>query len=248
MTGIYRMAELNIKVESLYERVHEYCKDYRTEGEPDFEVVISQRDIDFERSKSERNAKYEGKSSFNSSDEYLEELAVYRRISERMPYYATFMFHGSCIAVDGKAYLFSAPSGTGKSTHARLWREMLGDRAVMVNDDKPLIRVRDGKVTVFGTPYNGKHRLGSNIAVPLEAICVLERAEENSIQPMQAKEIYPKLVQQMYRPFDSIALVSSLRLLTEMTKSVSLWRLRCNMEPEAAAVSFKAMSGSEKDR
>ena len=152
------------------------------------------------------------------------------------------------IAVDGQCYLFTAKSGTGKSTHTALWRRLFGERAVMVNDDKPLIAVRENGVIVYGTPYNGKHRLGSNIAVPLEAICVLERAEENSIEPMQAKEIYPKLVQQMYRPFDSIALVSSLRLLTEMTKSVSLWRLRCNMEPEAAAVSFKAMSGSEKDR
>lgn len=77
----------------------------------------------------------------------LEETAVYRKIADKMVDYDTFVFHGSVIAVEGQAYLFTAKSGTGKSTHTRLWREMLGDKAVMVNDDKPMLRVTESGVT-----------------------------------------------------------------------------------------------------
>ena len=84
-------------------------------------------------------------------DDYLETLAVCRKIAERMPEYDTFLFHGSCIAVDGVGYLFTAKSGTGKSTHTRLWRELLDNRATMVNDDKPLIRIADDGLVIYGT-------------------------------------------------------------------------------------------------
>ena len=97
--------------------------------------------------------------------------------------YDTILFHGSVIAVDGIGYLFTAKSGTGKSTHTRLWREYFGDRAAMVNDDKPLLKITDSSVIAYGTPYNGKHRLGTNISVPLKAICILTRAADNHIEP-----------------------------------------------------------------
>ena len=107
-------------------------------------------------------------------DDYLETLAVCRKIAERMPEHNTFLFYGSCIAVDGAGYVFTAKSGTGKSTHTRLWRELLDNRATMVNDDKPLIRIADDDAIIYGTPWDGKHPLSHNIAVPLKAICILE--------------------------------------------------------------------------
>ena len=107
-------------------------------------------------------------------DDYLETLAVCRRIAERMPEHDTFLFYGSCIAVDGAGYVFTAKSGTGKSTHTRLWREMLGVRAVMVNDDKPLIRIADDGSVIYDPPWDCNHHLSHNIAVPLKAICILE--------------------------------------------------------------------------
>ena len=136
MTGTYRIADIVIRIESIYRRVHRLCVAYRClEDSPDFTVQITQADIDFERDKSDRDAVREGRPVRQHWDGYLETLAVYRQIAEAMPRFDTVLMHGSCVAVDGEAYLFTAKSGTGKSTHARLWREMLGDRAVMVNDD-----------------------------------------------------------------------------------------------------------------
>ena len=174
MTGIYQMASEIIQIDSLHALVQNQCMNYQGYGFPSFVVHTTQSDIDFERKKSAREDESEGIPIRQFPDAYLETLAVYRKIAEKMPDYDTFLFHGSAIAVDGTAYLFTAKSGTGKSTHTRLWRELLGDRAVMVNDDKPLIRVNaDGTAVAYGTPWDGKHRLSSNIAVPLRVICIL---------------------------------------------------------------------------
>ena len=243
MTGIYRFADKTVQVDSLYDEVHEYCRDYLCEGTPDFSVAISHTDIEYERRKSEKNDILEGRTVRNWSDSYLEELAVYRKIAEKIPEFDTFLFHGSAISVDGQAYLFTAKSGTGKSTHTKLWRELLGSRAVMVNDDKPLIRVGQSGVTVFGTPYNGKHRLGENISVPLKSVCILERSEKNHIRKISKAEAYPMLLQQVYRPSDSAALAKTLELIDKMTEYITFWRLGCNMEISAAELAYHTMKG-----
>ena len=181
MTNTYKIAERIIEITSVYEDIHTLCKDYLFPANPDFSVVTPQEDIEFEREKSAKEDEAKEMPVRQFSDGYLETLAVYRKISEKMPDYDTILFHGSCIAVDGVGYLFTASSGTGKSTHAKLWRELLGDRAVMVNDDKPLIRLTDDGAIVYGTPWDGKHRLSANISVPLKALCVLMRFEKNII-------------------------------------------------------------------
>ena len=186
MTGLYRIAGKNIRIESLYATVHEYCRDYRADGAADLTVRTSAADLAYEQERSDREAAAEGRTPTVWSLDYLEELAVYRGIAEQMPACDTFLFHGSAVAVDGWGYLFAAKSGTGKSTHARLWQQLLGDRLIYVNDDKPLIRITPDSALVYGTPYDGKHRLSSNVTVPLEAVCLLRRGEQNAIRPIDA--------------------------------------------------------------
>lgn len=243
MTKTYKIAEKLITINSIYPEVHEYCKDYAADGEPDFSVVITQADIDAEKQKADSEYAYEGKKSPCFSQGVLEETAVYRKIAEQMPLYDTFVFHGSVIAVDGVGYLFTAKSGTGKSTHTKLWRKLFGNRAIMVNDDKPLIKCTDCGIMVYGTPYNGKHRLGNNIAVPLKAVCILERSEKNAIRRIDKSEAYPMLLQQVYRPMDKTAFTKTLLLIDKLTEQVGLYKLGANMEPEAAEVAYKAMKG-----
>ena len=242
MTGLYRIGGKNIRIESIYESVQERCRDYRTEGEPDFTVQTTLSDLAYEQERSDREAEAEGRNAVKWSSAYLEELAVYRKIAEKMPDYDTFLFHGSCVAVDNDGYLFTARSGTGKSTHVRLWREMLGSRAVMVNDDKPLIHLlKDNGAVIYGTPWDGKHRLSSNILVPLRAVCLLERAEENRIAPVTAQEAFPMLIQQTYRPADPAAMIRTMKLIDRLSQSVKLYRLRCNMDISAAELSYGTM-------
>ncbi|SDB57121.1 hypothetical protein SAMN02910317_02974 [Ruminococcaceae bacterium FB2012] len=241
ITEKYKIAGKVIEICSLHEQVHKYCAEYQTDEQPDFSITTSQSDINSERERNVRTAEAECRKTYDASDSYLEELSVYRKIAERMLDFDTFLFHGSCVSVDGEGYLFTAKSGTGKSTHTRLWREYLGERAVMVNDDKPLIRA-DGKgITVFGTPYNGKHRLGANISVPLKAVCILERSAENRIEQITRKQGYTMLIQQTYRPSDPLLMQKTLTLIDRLAEGVKLYRLGCNMDIEAAKVAYEGM-------
>ncbi len=236
MRGIYKIAGRVIEIESVYDEVHKLCHEYKHSGSVDFSVKVSQNDIDSEREKSARSAG-------GFSDSYLETLAVYRRIAEQMIEFDTILFHGSLIAVDGEGYLFTAKSGTGKSTHTRLWRELFGERAVMVNDDKPLLHITENGILAYGTPWDGKHHLSSNIAVPLKAVCILARAESNHIEKIMRSSAYPMLLQQTCRPENSFKMRKTLKLLNKILNAASLYKLECNMNIEAAETAYNAMKG-----
>ena len=154
----------------------------------------------------------------------------------------TLLFHGSCISVDSKAYLFTAKSGTGKSTHTQLWKKWFGERAVFINDDKPLLKISAQGVTVYGTPWDGKHHRSTNTSCPLKAVCILTRNTENSIQRIDKKAALPMLCQQSYRPCSPIGTQKTLALVDRLGSSVPLYRLGCNMEPEAALVAYHGMN------
>lgn len=232
-----------IEIHPLFSYIKEYCKEYAVESRiPDFIVETKMEDIDFEKKMSACENRQDNIQVNDFSEEYLETLAIYRKIATKMLDYDIFLFHGSVIAVDGIGYMFTAKSGTGKSTHTRLWRELFGERAVMINDDKPLLRVRDQGVMAYGTPWDGKHHLSSNTGVPLKAICILNRSETNEIAAIDKREVMPMLCQQSYRPSDPMVLMKTLSLVDKLGENVKLYRLNCNMEPEAAWVSYAGMN------
>ena len=222
-----------------------YFRDFLTDGLPEMSVNIIPRDIVYEREKSLREDLLEGIEPREFPEEYLEFIAVQRKLAEVFFDYNILLFHGSVVAVDGEAYLFTAKSGTGKSTHTRLWREVFGPRAVMVNDDKPFLEIRDDHVVVHGSPWNGKHRLGENISLPLKAICILERGEENRISPIGPREALTMLMQQSQRPQDRLKLPLYLDLVDKLSSSVRFYRMACNMDPSAAVIAYETMSNDK---
>ncbi len=221
--------------------IEDYCADYIVDGDSGIVIQTTAEDIEFEKEKSLQENGYSEMMKQLFSDDYLETLAVYRKIASAMLDYDTLLFHGSAISVDGEGYLFAAKSGTGKSTHTRLWRELFGKRAVMVNDDKPLLKISDQGVMVCGTPWNGKHRLSTNISVPLKALCILGRDKSNHIEPIGKMDAFAMLLQQSYRPSDAEKMAKVLKLLDRLGSSVRLYSLGCNMEPEAAVVAYEGM-------
>lgn len=241
--GTYRIAEKNIAIESVYEMVQVMCADYQTSQEADFVVHIDECDIDREAEASRKTRKVEGLPPYEFSRDYLETLAVYRKMVTCLLDDDILLFHGSVVAVDGQAYLFTAKSGTGKSTHVRLWRQFFGDRAVMVNDDKPLMKVGKDSVTVYGTPWDGKHHLSSNIAVPLKAICHLTRGSENKIEAITPFDACQTLLQQTFMPEQPEKKIKMLQLVNMLSENVKLYRLACNMDPDAAVVAYNGMKG-----
>lgn len=236
------LAGKNIGLTSGYDRLARYCCEYLTDSEPDFYVKVTPEDIAYEREKSIREAVLEGHPPVDYPDMYLESLAVYRHIAERMLDYDTILFHGSALSVDGEGYLFTAKSGTGKSTHTSFWRQTFGQRVVMVNDDKPLLRITPEGVMVCGTPWDGKHRISTNTAVPLKGLCILTRAEDNHIQRISAEEAMPMLLQQSYRPSEPEKMIKLFGLLRQLSQKTGLYRLGCNLDPKAAMVAYEGMN------
>lgn len=242
-TFTIQLAGLTVGVRGLSGSLKTFCRDYLSDAEssPDFTVELLDSDITREQQRSDAEAEVEGIPPRRWPTSYLETLALYRRIAEQAPFFDTILFHSSAIAVEGEGYLFTARSGTGKSTHTRLWMERFGERAVMVNDDKPLLRICEDSTTVYGTPWDGKHHLSCNLAVPVKAICLLQRAETNHIRQIRPEEAYAMLLQQTYRPQDPAALSRTLELLDRMIGQVRLFRLGCNQNPDAALVAYAGM-------
>lgn len=242
MQSTYRLAGHTIRIESLYSQVHTLCKAYRVDGEAEYCITTTPADIAYERKRSARADELEGAAVREYTDPYLETLAVYRKLAQLLVQDDILLMHGAVVAVDGQAYLFTAKSGTGKTTHTRLWMQQFGDRAVMVNGDKPLLHITNEGVTVYGTPWDGKEHLSTNTFCPLKALCILTRSETNHIERISKKEALPMLCQQVYRPENPAALARMLALVDRLGSSVPLYRLGCNMESEAALVAYHGMN------
>lgn len=241
--GTYRIADRIIKICSVYESVQKFCADYTCAGEPFLTVRTDENDIRAEQLKSAREAAYEGRETLFYPADYLETLAVYRKLVTAMASDGVLLMHGSAAAVDGQAYLFTAKSGTGKSTHTRLWREVFKDRCLMVNDDKPLIRLTDRGALIYGTPWDGKHRLSRNIKVPLKAVCFLSRDTKNHIEKTDFAKVLPLLIGQTFRPDNAEAAAAVMGLIKKLGGVCEFYSLGCNTEKEAAVISYKGMSG-----
>lgn len=246
---IYEITDHVYEIRSLYEDIHALCRDYRSDKAAEDVICTTEADIEYEREKSKREAEFMGYAYKELPDGYLETLAVYRKLATHAVSRGMFLFHCSALSAFGSAYAFTAKSGTGKSTHTALWRKVYGDDVFMINDDKPIIGVRDGKATVYGTPWNGKHGLGKNTSAPLKAICFLSRGSVNRIERVTDKGIVlPKLLNQTFRPTDAVALKRTLELLDELFACVEFYSLECNMEEEAAIVSYNGMKNGKNDR
>lgn len=237
-----KLAGITAFVSVMYDSTKELCRDYITDEQASLEFAVTTEDIEYERMKSAREDEIEGRAVRDFSDKYLETLALYRKFAEVLPQYGIALFHGSAIAVDGVGYLFAAKSGTGKSTHTRLWREAFGERAIMINDDKPLLKVTDEGVFVYGTPWDGKHKLSTNASVPLKSICVLTRAKNNEIKRITYSQAYIDLFQQTYRPANRASMLKTLDLIDIIGKKCELYRLGCNMDISAAHVAYEGMN------
>ena len=230
-----RIADLTVGIDNRYDYIVDLARDYLTEGDADFTVSVTDAELDEERARSE----------YDFSSGYLESIVAYRKIAEELPRYDALVFHGAVLNLDGEAYAFTAPSGTGKTTHTRLWLREFGSRVHYLNGDKPIIRFKDGTPYAYGTPWRGKEGYGVNESAPLRAIAFLGRGEENTACEIPSNEIAARLITQVYvSRKNRMQAVLTMRLADRLTRAVRLVDLRCNMEPEAAHVSLRAMRGN----
>lgn len=245
MTFQIQVAEKAIEIKPLYGGIHTFCWPYIIPHQtiPDMTVQITPEDIEQER-KAVRQEKCSNGGVAALSTSYLEIVAAYRQIATDMLRFDTFLMHGTIISCQGQGYMITAPSGTGKTTRAKLWVDSIPD-SFIVNGDKPLLRVRESEVRVFGTPWCGKEGWNANTSVPLRAVFLLERSEGgNTVEEISFGDAFPVLLRQTYRPSDSGARRQTLSLLQAMAGKVKLYRFRS--EPTAEAVQLAWETAREK--
>ena len=234
------VAGLATCVQPMFFSTREYCRPYLTERKPEFFVEVTGEDLVRQQAMLDQEADQEGLRRRKFTDPFLERTVIQEKIAEKLLEQDTLLLHGSTVAVDGQAYLFTAPCGTGKSTHTRLWREYFGDRAVMVNDDKAFLQLRRKEVLACGSPWTGKHGIGSNISVPLKGICFLQRGTENRIQKATPEKWLPELIHQCFLPEERY-----FPLVQQLAQRIPLWEMSCTKDPQAAAIAYEAMNPDE---
>ena len=227
------------EVHSLFDSTRDYCNAYLTEEDPEFTITVTPENLAFEQADLLAEAKAEGMKPRRFTDPFLERAAIQRAFADFLLNRNILLFHGSTVALDGYAYLFTAKCGTGKSTHTRLWREVFPG-AQMVNDDKPFLEITEDGVIAHGSPWSGKHGLSENISVPLKGICILHRGPENKIRPISPEEAMEMLLAQGYCPAESQE--KSQTLTQTLANTTSLWSMECTKNTEAAKISHQAMS------
>lgn len=239
------IAGLATRVQPRFISTKEYCRPYLSEKEPECFVEVTEADLLYEQKMLDIEADEEGLKRRKFTDPFLERAVIARKIALELLRRDTLLLHGSTVGVDGKAYLFTAPCGTGKSTHTRFWRETFGSRAVMVNDDKAFLRITPSGVVAYGSPWTGKHGLGENICLPLRGICFLQRGAENRIMRAAPEACLPELRHQTLIPEDPVKQAKALALVEALAERVVLWEMECTKDPAAALVSYEAMSGTK---
>ena len=229
-----KIAALTVKISAAYPLSRELCRDFITEAvqNPDITASVSEEKINYELN----NAKEK------STPEYAEFLCIYRIIAEQLPLFNCFVFHGAAISYKDRGYLFTAPSGTGKSTHIRLWRKFIGNDVDIINGDKPIIKVNDGKISVCSTPWAGKENWKKNRLLPLDAITVLTRSEAPFIEPLSPDMCLSRIMNQIYMPKTPEALAKTLELINSMLSGVPVYRLGCDISEESVRVAFEGIT------
>ena len=156
--------------------------------------------------------------------------------------------HSSAICYDGRAYLFSAPCGTGKSTHTSLWQKYLGeDKVVYINDDKPAIRKIDGVFYAYGTPWSGKEDLSANIKAPLGGITYISRADEPSIKRIDTVDAVKNLLWQTARPYSQKGMNKMLSLFEELIEQVPIYEMGCDVSEESFRLSMETLTQGQEN-
>ena len=228
-----KIANLTVGIENRFHHIEILARDYLSDEEPVFTVNVTDVEIANERKISETDA----------HDGYYEGIVAYRKIAERLPEYDAFVFHGSVIALNGEAYIITAHSGVGKTTHTRLWLSEFPGEASILNGDKPIIRITDGRAYACGTPWQGKESYGKNQILPVRGMAFLTRAEKNRAYEIPSNEAVTRFMSQIYLPKQSRAmLVKTMQLADRVIKGIRLVHLECNMQPEAAHVCRAALT------
>lgn len=227
---IYEIAGLKVEMEPKFDRLTRQCESYKSSGEPVMTVKTDPYD--------EAHAVMD-----RPSKEDREYICCSAAFCRDVIGYGRFFLHASAVVYEGAAYLFSAPSGTGKSTHTALWRNLFS-QSYILNDDKPVIWPEQERITVWGTPFSGKTDLQINRGVPLKAICFLEQDSENQIRQVTEAKALALMLNNTWRPKNHHSMELLLDMMEQVVTRINVYEMHCTKELEAAKLSYRVMKGT----
>ncbi len=233
---LYQIADLVVEIPDA-NGLAERCRDYLFDGTAQPDVVIDAAKYD---------ASFYPEGTDADQVAYMESA---RQFCTKILNFDGLYLHASAVEMNGKAYLFSGPCGTGKSTHTRLWQQTFGTAAQVFNDDKPILRFLDGQWYAFGTPWCGKDGINQNKKVPLGAICFLKQADHNRIEQLVPTRAIQKILSQTFHKFANVKkLDNMLVLLDALVRKVPVYELENKPEEAAARLSFQTMSKGAEEK
>ena len=210
------------------------CRDYLTKETGSADIII-------------RADRYKPDRLPYTDENMVAYMESFVQFSSRLLNYDGLYLHSSAIEWEGKAYLFSGPSGMGKSTHTRLWQSIY-PAAQVFNDDKPALRYLDGQWFAYGTPWCGKDGININMKFPLGGICFLRRGEANSIRRLTPLEATMRIVSQTTRKFKTEERLDLLLSHVEkLVAMIPIYELHCLPDADAARLSSETMRRGAKE-
>lgn len=229
----YQIAELTVQIEPRFEPLTPQLQGYRYLGNEGalYDLTVTEKILQSYRTRFP-----------DASDPLIEYMASGAMFYYQLIKHHGLMLHSSAVVVDNEAYLFSAPSGTGKSTHTSHWLKRFSPNAYIINDDKPAIRIFDDGIYVYGTPWSGKNDLSRNVKVPLKGICFLERGPKNEIAPLKSIDAIQSLLSQTVRPSSAEYAELLLGLIDHLVTRVPIYRFLCTPSEDSVDVSYPTMS------
>ena len=231
-----KIADIVLEINAFNETTKRYCKDFLCDEESDYVITMTEEDLKNEASNS------------NDGHVYVNEeiSALYRKIADLLIERNIVVFHSSAIKVNGYAYLITARSGVGKSTHTNLLKEYLKEECEYINDDKPLVAIKENEITVYSTPWNGKERRGNNISAPLRSVIFLNRGINNTYQKVINKqEIYINLLSQIYLPKEKDKREKALKVVDTILKRTNFYIINVNKDLDAAIMTYERIIKDE---
>ena len=231
-----QMAGLVIEIDTTSPRTCILCRHYLYEGKPDIRIKVTEDDIQQERLLCDKP---------ENKEIFLETVAAYRKIVEETLLFNTFLVHGAVISINNTSFMFTAPSGTGKTTHIKLWKSKADD-VVVINGDKPLIRITNDEVLACGTPWSGNEHLNTNTMVPLKAIVLMERSDNNEFTEISFSQAFPFLLQQTHLPKDPYKVRMTLNLLSQLYGRVTFYHFKFNnFKDDCFDVAYNTLVGNK---
>lgn len=173
-------------------------------------------------------------------------LLSFMALESRMLEQDALILHSSFIEYKGYGILFSAPSGTGKSTQADLWKKYRGCR--IINGDRSLLQKTENGFYVYGWPVCGSSNISENTKVPIKAIVQLSQAKENIVKEEANNLKFHKLIPEItVNRWNANAYQKALDLMEELLQEVRIVQYSCNMEESAVEVLEQYLFGEDEN-